>query len=55
MFKKSKPGPKRKPESELAISIATYHKSSDIIKIGGRERAREIAFAAIEKEIKKVK
>lgn len=49
---RSKPGAKRKPKMELVKGITSYHRLCDIILIGGFDAAREIAKAAIEKEIK---
>lgn len=54
-MKKMKSGRKALPENEKKESVATYHKPCDLEKIGGRNGAREIAFAAIEKAIKRAK
>lgn len=52
---KMKSGRKEVPKNEKKESVATYHRPCDLEKIGGREGAREIASAAIEKAIKRAR
>lgn len=46
-------GRKKLTKNEKRISVATYHKTSDIKLIGGMNAARDVAREAIEKKIKK--
>ena len=51
--KRSNAGRKKITDKTKKISVATYHKECDIELIGGMEAARDVAFAAIERKIKK--